>query len=81
MRRVELRVMERLVTHLLSQSITFFEQQERGDLIQAVRQDVAQLRIVLVAILSLFLDGMLVLGLLVSAFILSPMTMIVVGGS
>ena len=77
-RSVELRVMEKLVTHLLSLSVSFFEGQERGDMIQSIRQDVGRLRTVLMSYLSLFVEGMLALGLLAAAFLISPLTLAMV---
>src|SRR5262245_45298882 len=36
---IELGMMERLIRHLLTLSVTFFDRQNHGDLIQALRQD------------------------------------------
>jgi ABC-type multidrug transport system fused ATPase/permease subunit len=41
--------MERLIRHLLHLSVTFFDRQSHGDIIQAVRQDVTELRTVVMA--------------------------------
>lgn len=41
---IELGMMERLIRHMLSLSVTFFDRQSHGDLIQAIRQDVTKFR-------------------------------------
>lgn len=69
---VELGLMERLIRHLLSLSVPFFDRQSHGDIIQAVRQDVTQLRIVIISLANLLLEGALAVALLAAAVWLSP---------
>ncbi len=69
---VELGLMERLIRHLLSLSVPFFDRQSHGDIIQAVRQDVTQLRIVIISLANILLDGVLAVALLAVALWLSP---------
>ncbi len=77
-RRVELTVMERLITHLLALSVPFLEREGQGDLLQAVREDITRLRIVLVARLSMLVDGAQAAALGVAAYVLSPWTLAVI---
>ena len=70
-RRFELGVMERLIRHLLSLSVPFFDRQSHGDIIQAVRQDVTEMRTVIMSWATLFLDSMLALGMFIAAAALS----------
>lgn len=51
---VELGMMERLIRHLLSLSVPFFDRQSHGDIVHAVRQDVSELRMVILAVARLF---------------------------
>ncbi len=69
---LELGVMERLVRQVLSLSVSFVERQSHGDIIQAVRSDVASLREVVLSYARMFLDGMVTVGLLFAAIMLSP---------
>jgi ABC-type multidrug transport system fused ATPase/permease subunit len=70
-RAIELGVMERLISHLLSLSVSFFDRQSHGDILEAVRQDVTRLRTMLMSFASLWIDVAVALGLVVSAFWLS----------
>ena len=69
---VELGVMERLVGHLLTLSVPFFDRQSHSDIVQAVRIDVSSLRAVVVAMGRLLLEGCLAVGMVASAIWLSP---------
>jgi subfamily B ATP-binding cassette protein MsbA len=71
-RLLELGVMERLIRHLLTLSVPFLDRQSHGDLIQAVRRDVSQLRVVIISMANVCLEGTLAVGLLISAVWLSP---------
>ena len=64
---IELGMMERLIRHMLSLSVTFFDRQSHGDLIQAIRQDVTKFRGCVLALAGLFLETTLALALLISA--------------
>ncbi len=68
---LELGMWERLLRHLLSLSVPFFDRQSEGDIIQAVRQDVTNLRVASLSLARIFLDGTLALGLFASALWLS----------
>src|SRR5262245_2320561 len=50
---LELGMMERLIRHLLQLSVPFFDSRSHGDLIQAVRQDVSNLRVATLALASI----------------------------
>ena len=69
---LELGMMERLIRHLLRLSVPFFDRQSHGDIIQAVRQDVSELRMVVLNLARIFVEGMTATGLLISALWLSP---------
>jgi len=69
---VELGLMERLVRHLLGLSVRFFDRSSHGDLVHAIRQDVANLRIVLMAGATIVMEGAVALGLLGAAVWISP---------
>ena len=69
---LELGMMERLLRHLLGLSVAFFERQSHGDILQAVRQDVSELRIAVFALARAALDGVTAAGLFVAAWWLSP---------
>jgi subfamily B ATP-binding cassette protein MsbA len=64
--------MERLVRHLLGLSVRFFERHTQGDLMQAVRQDVTELRTVAMALTRIVLEGVQAIGLIAAAVWLSP---------
>ena len=69
---LELGVMARLIRHLLSLSVDFFEVNSHGDLVQAMRQDVSRLREVLRSYSALVLEGSMIIGLTAAAFWISP---------
>jgi ABC-type multidrug transport system fused ATPase/permease subunit len=69
---VELGLMEKLVRHLLTLSVAFFDRQSQGDFIQAIRQDVSNLRNVVMACGTLVMEGALAVGLLASAVWIAP---------
>src|SRR5262249_25253642 len=69
---LELGIWDRLIRHLLTLSVPFFDRQSHGDIIQAVRQDISQLRLVVVSIANLFFEGMLGASLVCAAVALSP---------
>lgn len=71
-RTIELRVMERLVRHLMTLSVLAIDGHSPGDILEAVRQDVGRLRAVLVASANLILRGLTAIGLVASAVWLSP---------
>jgi subfamily B ATP-binding cassette protein MsbA len=69
---VELGLMERLVRHLLTLSVPFFDRQSQGDFIQAIRQDVSHLRNIVMAYGTLLMEGAVALGLMAAAIWISP---------
>jgi ATP-binding cassette, subfamily B, bacterial MsbA len=69
---VELGMMEKLIRHLLTLSVPFFDKQSHGDIIQAVRTDVTQLRAMIMALSAIALEGLLAVGLLLAAVKISP---------
>ena len=69
---IELGFMERVIRHLLKLSVPFADHQSHGDIIQTVRTDVTQLRMVVQATARMFLEGAVVVGLLVVAVSMSP---------
>ena len=71
-RTIELRVMERLVRHLMTLSVLTIDGHSPGDILEAVRQDVGRLRSVLVALGTFILRSMTAIALVGSAVWLSP---------
>ncbi len=69
---LELGAMERLIRHLVGLSVGFFDRRTHGDLLQTVRQDVTQLRIVAIASGNLVLEALQAGALLAAAVSLSP---------
>jgi ABC-type multidrug transport system fused ATPase/permease subunit len=69
---LELGVWDRLIRHLLTLSVPFFDRQSHGDIIQAVRQDISQLRLVVVSLANIFFEGMLAASLVFAGVALSP---------
>jgi ATP-binding cassette, subfamily B, bacterial MsbA len=69
---VELGMMERLIRHLLGLSVAFFDSRSHGDIIQAVRQDVSNLRTATLALGKIVLEAPMAAGLVLTAFWLSP---------
>jgi len=70
---IELGLMGKLIRHLLVLSVPFFDRQSHGDIIQAVRQDVSELRVTILALAQLVLETTVAIGLLVAALLLSPL--------
>src|SRR5262249_15048971 len=69
---VELGLMERLVRHLLTLSVEFFDRTSQGDLMQAIRQDVADLRAIVLSCATVIRESAVAAGLVVVAVRLSP---------
>jgi ABC-type multidrug transport system fused ATPase/permease subunit len=69
---LEVRLMDRLIRHLLTFSALFFQRNSPGDLLQALRQDIAWLRLSLGAIATVLIDGILVVCLVSTLAWLSP---------
>ncbi|MEO6446117.1 MAG: ABC transporter ATP-binding protein [Gemmatimonadaceae bacterium] len=69
---LELGMMERLIRHLLTLSVSVFDRHSHGDIVHAVRQDVTELRTVVLSLGKLALEGVMAAGLLGTAIWLSP---------
>jgi len=69
---IELDFMERVIRHLLQLSVPYADHQSHGDIIQTVRTDVMQMRMVVQACANMFLEGVVVVALLAIATSLSP---------
>ncbi len=68
---VELGLMEKLIRHLLSLSVAFVDKQSHSDIVQTVRIDVTQVRIMVMAMSSILLESLLAGGYLVAAVMIS----------
>jgi len=53
---IELSTMERMIRHLLALSVGFLDRKTHGDLIQAIRQDVTQMRMVVLSTARIVLE-------------------------
>jgi ABC-type multidrug transport system fused ATPase/permease subunit len=71
-RGIELGLMARLVRHLMTLSVAFFDRQSEGDLLQAIRRDVTNLRIVVLSAGTVILESVVALSLAGAAVYLSP---------
>jgi len=69
---LELGMMERIIRHLLTLSVPYFDRQKQGDIVAAVRSDVTNLRVVVLSFAAIVLEGLLCVALLVGAVSLSP---------
>ena len=69
---VELGTLERVIAHVLGLSADFFDSRTHGELIQSVRTDVANLRLVVASQATLLLEGTQAIGLIAVAIRLSP---------
>ncbi len=70
---IELGAMERVIRHLFKLSVPYADHQSHGDIIQTVRTDVTQMRMVVQAVANIFLEGVVVVGLLAMAAYMSPL--------
>ena len=68
----ELGVMERLIRHLLALSVPYADRQRSGEVIQTLRNDVSQMRMVVQASANMLLESFVVAGLLIMAAWISP---------
>ncbi|PYS68049.1 MAG: hypothetical protein DMF69_21345, partial [Acidobacteria bacterium] len=64
--------MERVIRLLLTLSVGFLDRRTHGDLLQSVRQDVSQLRSVILATAGILLEALQAAALIVAAVSLSP---------
>jgi subfamily B ATP-binding cassette protein MsbA len=70
---VELGTMDRLIRHILSLSVGYFDRRTHGETVQTIRQDVTNVRIVAVSVANLMLEALQTAGLTIAAITLSPM--------
>ena len=71
-RAFELGLLDRLVRHLLTLSVSFFDRQSHGDLIQAIRLDVTKARSAAAACARIGLESALAAGYVAGAVWMSP---------
>ena len=71
-RLLELDLMQRLMRHLLTLPVSFFDRQRKGDLLDSVRQDVSRTRSAIAASMESATYGAQVAGYLLSVVMLSP---------
>lgn len=71
-RALELRTMERLLHKVLSLSLSFFERQSHGDVMQAVRHDIGALRQTVLGAATMVIDLTVLVGLAATAVSISP---------
>jgi len=69
---VELGTMDRLIRHILSLSVGYFDRRTHGELVQTVRQDVTHVRMVVLSVAQMVLESLQALGLMAAAISLSP---------
>jgi ABC-type multidrug transport system fused ATPase/permease subunit len=69
---IELGTMERIIRLLLTLSVGFLDRRTHGDLLQSVRQDVSQVRAVVLATASILLELFQAAALVIAAISLSP---------
>jgi subfamily B ATP-binding cassette protein MsbA len=71
-RLLELDLMQRLMRHLLTLPVSFFDRQRKGDLLDSVRQDVSRTRSAIAASMESATYGAQVAGYVLSVVMLSP---------
>ena len=76
-RRVELDLMETLITHLLRLPVAFFDRRRRGDLIESVRHDVSKTRAVASSMVELAIFSAQATAYTAAALWLSPRLVLV----
>jgi subfamily B ATP-binding cassette protein MsbA len=69
---VELGAMERLVRHLFTLSVGFFDRTSHGDLVHAIRQDVADLRVIVLSCGTVLMESAVAAGLIAVSVWISP---------
>jgi ABC-type multidrug transport system fused ATPase/permease subunit len=76
LRGVELRILDRVIAHLLTLSMDFFERRSQGDLVQAVRQDTTKSIGVLSSSARLVVEVLQAAALFAAAAWISPRLML-----
>lgn len=69
---VELGTMDRLIRHILSLSVGYFDRRTHGEIVQTIRQDVTHVRMVVLSAANMLLDALQAIALMVAAIMLSP---------
>jgi subfamily B ATP-binding cassette protein MsbA len=69
---VELGTMDRLIRHILSLSVGYFDRRTHGETVQTIRQDVTHVRMVVLSAANMLLDALQAIALMVAAISLSP---------
>lgn len=64
---IELGTMERMIRHLLGLSVGFLDRRTHGDLLQSIRQDVTQMRMVVLSTARIVLEVLQTVGLIAAA--------------
>lgn len=69
---IELGTMERMIRHLLSLSVGFLDRRTHGELLESIRQDVIQMRMVVLSTARIVLEVLQTAGLVAAAVSFSP---------
>ncbi|HEY8187701.1 MAG TPA: ABC transporter ATP-binding protein, partial [Pyrinomonadaceae bacterium] len=69
---IELSTMERMIRHLLALSVTFVDRRTHGELLQSIRQDVTEMRMVVLSTARIVLEILQTVGLVAAAVSFSP---------
>lgn len=69
---IELGTMERMIRHLLSLSVGFLDRRTHGELLESIRQDVVQMRMVVLSTARIVLEVLQTAGLVAAAVSFSP---------
>ena len=68
---VELGMMEKLIRHLLTLSVSFFDRQSQSDIVQTIRIDVTMVRVMVNTMSSILMECLLAVGYLIAAVMIS----------
>jgi len=69
---IELGTIERMIRHLLSLSVGFLDRRTHGELLESIRQDVIQMRMVVLSTARIVLEILQTIGLVTAAISFSP---------
>ena len=69
---IELGTMERMIRHLLGLSVGFLDRRTHGELLESIRQDVIQMRMVVLSTARIVLEVLQTAGLVAAAISFSP---------
>ncbi len=68
---VELGTMDRLIRHILTLSVGYFDRRTHGEIVQTIRQDVTHVRMVVLSAANMVLDALQAVALMLAAISLS----------